>query len=325
MALKRAVKRNTEESVITIGYAYNLFQNEKAAKGLVAATMRNYKQSLDYLMDFADFTESTDIKQINSDLLIEWTNAMRENGLTVDSIRHYLSNCRPFLYWCMKDTRKYLDLFTIDAAIRGQEPKQKTYTQEEINALLAKPKSKNDMDFVEWRNWIVANLIYDMGARASTLINIQIGDINFQKRTIYLRHTKNKSLTHSTISTQCVKAIKTYTSLYFPQDCPDDTYLIPNIAFEQLTYNALAHSFTAYCKQRGVQHHSLHGIRHTFATQLAENTNGDMVRVQKALGHKSIEMARHYVNLANVSMGEYDNISPLAKNKDSRGRPKRKK
>lgn len=321
MAIKRVVKRNGGNLVITIGYAYNLFENEKAAKGLKPATMRNYKQSLGYLMDYAELTENTDITTIDRALIIEWINTMRANELSVDSIKHYLRDCRAFLYWCMHDDRKFIERFTIES-VKGQEPKPKTYSQEDINKLKAKPKRKADSDFIEWRNWAIVNLIYDMGARCSTIINIQLQDVNLQKRSIYLRHTKNQSLTHATISTQCAKILKEFMNDWRADTEPTD-YLFCNYSNEQLTYNALAHSFTAYCKDRGVIPHGLHGIRHTFATALAENTNGDMIKVQKALGHSSIEMARHYVNIAGVSMGNYDDISPLAKSKDNRGRPKR--
>ena len=321
MAIKRTIKRNTASSTITIGYAFSVFENEKAAKGLAESTMRNYRQSLDYLKEFASFTDETNIKEFDRDLLIDWINSMRQEELSPAAINHYMRDCRAFLYWCMHDDRKYLDRFSIDS-VKGQEPKQKTYSKEEIKQLLAKPKRKNDSDFVEWRNWAIVNLAYDMGARCSTITNIQLQDINLQKRSIYLRHTKNKSLSHMVISTQCAKVLKEFISDWRTYAEATD-YLFCNYSNEQLSYNALAHSFTKYCKDRGIEHHSLHGLRHTFATELAENTNGDMIRVQKALGHSSIEMARKYVDLANVNMGEYDEISPLAHTKDKRGRPRR--
>lgn len=322
MAIRRKItKHNSEILTITIGYAYGVFENEKKAKGLVEATMRNYKQSLAYLMEYNGLTEESSLELIDRDMIVNWTNMMRDNGLTPAAINHYLRDARAFLYWCMHDNRKYIEKYSIEA-VKGQEPKQKTYTKEEIKRLLAKPKRKENADFVEWRNWTIFNLIYDMGARASTLINIQMQDINLDRRSIYLRHTKNQSIMHSTISTQCAKVLKEYIADWRADADPTD-YLFCNYGAEQLTYNALAHSFTMYCTNRGVQHHSLHGVRHSFATALAENTNGDMIRVQKALGHKSIDMARKYINLANIDMGDYDAASPLSQMRDSRGRPKK--
>lgn len=325
---RRVIKRNTATAskIITIGYAYSIFEQEKKAKGLVDATLKNYQQSLKYLKEFGGLNDESNITELNKDLLTGWINAMREdedNPVTTSAINHYLRDCRAFLYWCMSDERQYIpNGFTVDL-VSAQEPKPKTYSKEDIAKLLARPKRKNNADFAEWRNWLIANLIMDMGARCGTLIDIQLQDINLQRRTIYQRHTKTKALSHATISTQCAKMLKEYITDW-RSDAADTDYLFCSYSNEKLSYNALAHSFTRYCRNRGVEQHSLHGLRHSFATELAENTNGDMMKVQKALGHSSIEMSRKYVNLANVSMGDYDSISPLAARKSNKGTPKRK-
>lgn len=321
MGIKRTVKRKSADNpTVTIGEAYANFVTEKQAKGLVAATLRNYEQSLNYFKNHCGFNDDTNVALVTRELVIQWINAMRENELSSAAINHYLRDCRAFFYWCMHDDRKYIEPFSVET-VRAQEAKKKTYTKDDLKRLLAKPKDEND--FVEWRTWAIVNLAYDMGARCGTITEIQLQDVNLQKRTIYLRHTKNKSLSHATISSQCAKVLKTFIN-DFRSDAADADYLFCNYGNEQLSYNALAHSYTRYCKNRGVEKHSLHSVRHTFATALAENTNGDMVKVQKALGHSSIDMARKYIDIANISMGNYDDISPLAKVKDKRGRPKRK-
>ena len=319
---KRVVKRNSSASIVTIGEAYRGFEREKQAKGLVEKTLFNYKQSLEYFKKANELADADSIARITKDMVIDWVNTMRENELKAAAINHYIRDIRAFLYWCMGDERKYIEQFKIEQ-VSAQEPKQKTYTKEDIKRLLAKPIDKTDNDFVEWRTWAIVNLAYDMGARAGTIISIQMNDVNLQNRSIYLRHTKNKSLTHAVISSQCAKVLKEYINDWRATASADE-YLFCSYSNEQLQYNALAHSFARYCERRKVEMHSIHGLRHTFATELAENTNGDMVRVQKALGHSSIDMARKYINLANVSMGDYDDISPLARVKDKRGRPKKK-
>lgn len=321
MGIKRVVKKTNSTPIVTVGEAFRAFVYEKRAKGVVEATIRNYEQGLGYFTKFAQLTENSNIAVINKDLIIQWITAMNEGELAAASINHYLRDCRAFLYWCMADERKYIETFRIEQ-VRAQEPKKKTYTAEDIKKLLAKPKFDDDVDFVEWRNWTIVNLVYDMGARCGSLIEIQMRDVNLDKHTLYLRHTKNKSVANMNISSACVRILKRYIQDW-RSDAKDEDYLFCNYSNEQLTYNALAHSFTAYCKARGVERHSLHGLRHNFATELAANTNGDMVRVQKALGHSSIDMARKYIDMANIDMGNYDEVSPLALNKDKRGRPKR--
>lgn len=328
---KKGIHKAKSKTIVTIGEAWKNFEAEKSAKGLVTSTMENYLQSLTYFKEFSKFNDDTDITSITKALVINWINDMRSEkvdpdtgevkALSAAAINHYIRDCRAFFYWCMKDERKYIEHFTVEQ-VKAQEPKKKTYTKEDLKRLLAKPKTEEEKDYVEWRNWAIVNLAYDMGARAATISEIRIEDINFQKRTIYLRHTKNKSLTHATISTQCAKVLKHFIETW-REGVAGDAYLFCSYGGDKLVYDALAHSFTKYCKSRGVEMHSLHGLRHSFATELATNTKGDMVRVQKALGHSSIDMARKYINLAEIDMGNYDDISPLAKSKDSRGRPRR--
>ena len=320
MATKRIIRRNSSATIVTVGEAFYRFNQEKIAKGLVESTLHNYSQSLDYFLDFCTFDRDTDIKQINRQQVLDWTIQMQVNQQSSKGINHYLSDLRAFLYWCMSDEREYITPSFKVQLVKAQEPPKKVYSKADIKRLLEKPKRKNDSDFVEWRNWCIVNLIYDMGARAGSIVEIQIRDIDFKKQTLYLRHTKNKALAYMNISTHCAKVLKEYIADWRDINNQEE-YLFCNMSNEQLTYNALAHSFTKYCKNRGVNQHNIHGLRHNFATELAESTNGDMVRVQKALGHSSIDMARQYIDLANINMGNYDDISPLERAKDKKGRP----
>lgn len=323
MAIKRTIKRsNAGASIVTIKEAYDSFEREKKAKGVVESTLRNYAQSLGYFKDFCSFTDYTDIAEIKRDLVINWIADMQARQVKHEAINHYLRDCKVFFNWCSADDRKYFAPFKIDM-VRGQEPKKKDFAQSDLEKLLKKPESKDDAAFTEWRNWAVVNLAYDMGARAGSIVEIQMQDIDLKKNLVYLRHTKNKALATLSFSSACAKALKEYVNDW-RNGAQDDEPLFCNVAGEALTYNALAHSFRTYCKNRGVQQYNLHGLRHSFATTLAQTTNGDMVRVQKALGHSSIDMARKYIDLASIDMGDYDAISPLARAKGNKGAPSRK-
>jgi integrase/recombinase XerD len=221
----------------------------------------------------------------------------------------------------MKDEQKYLPHFTIDM-VSGDAPKKKLFAQSDLDILLKKPASTDDMAFVEWRNWAVVNLAYDMGARAGSIVAICMEDIDLKQGTIYLRHVKNKALAVMKISSACIKALKEYINNWRQGAQPQEP-LFCNVGGGALTYNALAHSFTTYCKNRGVNQYNLHGLRHSFATAFAQNSNGDMVKLQRALGHKSITMSQHYVDTASVTLEDYDALSPLEKKKSKAGAPTR--
>ena len=90
-----------------------------------------------------------------------------------------------------------------------------------------------------------------------------------------------------------------------------DGWLFPNVGEEQLTTHALRLAFGRYCKNRGVTHANIHGLRHNFAKGWVQN-NGNMFALQKILGHSSLDMTKKYVRLFAEDIKEdYDKFNPL--------------
>ena len=86
--------------------------------------------------------EAEETGNIISSMFIEWTNAMKDEGLRPATINHNLSDMRAFMYWCMAEERKYIDRFRIKL-IKVQEEMPKDYTLDKVssfNSLLVKEK-----------------------------------------------------------------------------------------------------------------------------------------------------------------------------------------
>ena len=97
----------------------------------------------------------------------------------------------------------------------------------------------------------------------------------------------------------------------FRGDASDSDYLFCNIGAEKLTTNALKHSLRDYNLARGVTKTSAHALRHTFAKNWILNT-GDVFRLQKLLGHSTLEMTRKYVNMFSEDLKDnFENYNPL--------------
>ena len=186
--------------------------------------------------------------------------------------------------------------------------------------LLAKPKPKES--FVEWRTWAIVNWVYGTGNRAETVCSIQIKDISFTRNEITLRHTKNKKALQIPLSPSLSLCIKEYMKKWRSR-VSDDAYLFPNIGEEKLTTNALRLSLARYNKSRGVSKTSIHSLRHTFAKEWIRNT-GDVFRLQKILGHSTLEMTRRYVNMFGEDLKEnFDSYNPLDRLKKAQVRTQR--
>ena len=308
MGVKRKIQKSSGYDLIPISQAFEEFLAEKEAKNLSPSTLRNYQQSYDYFMRFNDFTEDNTTDEIKPAHFYKWQNTMKLDGVKPTSINHYLRDCRAFFYWCMDMDRAYITPPFKISLVEGQEEQLKMFSDEEILALLEKPRKSDS--FVTWRTWAIVNWVLATGNRAATICEVQLDDINYSKKEIALRHTKNKKAQIIPLSSSLETVIKEYIRM-FRKDANYNGYLFPNIGEEQLTTNALRHSFAKYCESREVEKTNIHGLRHNFAKGWVRN-NGNMFALQKILGHSSLDMTRKYVKLFSEDIkDDFDKFSPL--------------
>lgn len=68
-----------------------------------------------------------------------------------------------------------------------------------------------------------------------------------------------------------------------------------------------------YNHRRGVKSISLHQFRHTFARKYLVDCGGDAFTLQIFLGHKTLNMTRHYCAIYDADIANnFDRVSPLA-------------
>lgn len=307
MGTKHAVKRNIDEVEITILSAFYMFQEDKRAHNLARASMLDYEDSFRYFMNFFNYDEHTPLNVVNSDMFRTWTIDLLERDLKPTSINRYLRDCKVFFNWCINNGLLFLPELKIDM-VKGQEDPIKCFPDEDLILILQKPQNKND--FVEWRTWTIINWVLATGNRMGTIVEVRIGDIDFKNKEITLRHTKNKKAQIIPLSSKLAAVLREYLHTW-RYGCGLEDFLFPNQANEQLTTGALGHSFAKYCTSRGSSHTSIHGLRHSFALNWIRN-GGNQFKLQKVLGHSTLDMTRRYVALAVCDLkDDYDKFSTL--------------
>lgn len=308
MGMRRTIKRTASAGSISLREAFTEFYTEKEAKNLSASTLRNYRQSYEYFLDFNGLTEDNLVEEVQQSFFYKWANTMKLEGVKPVSVNHYLRDCRAFFYWCMDSAREYLPPFKVEM-MKGQEEVIKTYTDEEVKALIAKPDTRR-ASFAEWRTWAMVSWILATGNRGATVCEVQIGDINFKSHEIILRHTKSKKAQILPLSASLATVLKEYIRIW-RAGAPAEAWLFPNVGEAKLTTNALRHSYARYCSDRGVAHTNIHGLRHTFAKNWILN-EGNIFKLQNVLGHSNLEMTRRYVKLCAEDLkADYESHSTL--------------
>ena len=307
--VKRTIKSSNAVIEITLDEAFEDFIKEKEFQNKAQSTIRNYKQSYNYFREYHDFDETTLVKDVEKPMVYEFIGFKRSENISEASVNHYLRDIRTFLYWCMDEPREYLKPFKIKEGT-SQELKPKIVNEDEIERLLIKPTGRRDGDFVEWRSYAIVCWILGTGNRAGTIVDVRLGDLDYNKKEITLSHTKNKKAQGIPFSDSLKSVIKEYVKLY-RSEAENEDYLFSNIGNEKLTYNALRLAHTRYCQDREVENKSLHSLRHTFAYNYMKS-GGDVMRLQKILGHSNLTVTRRYVNLMIEDLKyEYEDHSML--------------
>lgn len=185
------------------------------------------------------------------------------------------------------------------------EPKT-PYNKEELKKLLVKPNIKK-VPFITYRNWVVINAMLATGARANTIVNIKIADVDLENRFITFTTLKNRKIKRLPIPEILVEILNEYISF---RNANPAEYLFCNAYGEKAKVNDLYHSINNYNHSRCVEKTGLHRFRHTFAKEFMLN-GGDILSLQHMLTHATLEQTRQYINLLDIDVQVMIKINPL--------------
>lgn len=291
----------------TVEEVFDIFKREKIAYGTTEDTIRNYYDSLKRLNQVLKLNDPKLNNITKSDILNFIYELKEEVGVKETTINHYLRDIRAFFNWCYSEG--YLLEKIPIKLIKLQETVKETYTDDELKKLLVQPTSD---DYCEWRTWAIINWILATANREKTVCSIRMCDLNIPDKEIILPHLKNKKAQIIPMSSELAIVLKIFIR-EFRSDAAENDFLFCNIAGERLSENALKLSVRKYNHSRDVNRTSIHALRHTFAKYWIRN-NGDVFRLQKLLGHSTLDMTRVYVNLFSEDLKDgFDTFSPLDK------------
>jgi integrase/recombinase XerD len=204
--------------------------------------------------------------------------------------------------------RKYTEPFKM-RLVKCEKPIKEAYTEDEIAKLIKKP-DMNICSFSEFRNWVIVCHLLGTGNRLKTIINLKISDIDTENAEIKLKTVKNKKPYIIPMST----ALRNVYAEYLKhRDGNTDDYLFCTPYGTQLSRDSMISAIQNFNKSRGVGKTSIHLFRHTFAKNWVMN-GGDIFRLQKILGHSSLEMVKEYVSMFSVDIKEnFDSFNALDK------------
>jgi len=148
---------------------------------------------------------------------------------------------------------------------------RKVFTKEEVEIL--------------WQNvdlphvYIILILIYT-GMRIGEFINLKNKDINLKENTLQVKVSKTSNgIRMIPISSKLI-------SLFKENINDKQVYFVKGDTTEQLSYSTFKPRFNKLLKKLGIEKHTIHDTRHTFAT-LMNNANVNTTSIVKLIGHSN--------------------------------------
>ena len=266
------------------------FENFKTVclvKGLSSETIRWYNESLKYFSRFFDLQNN--ISDVTEDIITKYIVFCLNNKNKITTINTRLTALKSFFNWAYEEhlIRK-IKIKLLKHTVKVKD----TYTIDELEKLLKKPNLKK-CDFTEYRDWVISNFFISLAPRVSTLVNIKIKDLDLKYGEVIFTHMKTKRQQVLPLTKYMINILKEYLS--FRKGDKED-FLFCSRYGQPLTKNALRISLNKYNKRRNVNRTGRHIYRNTFAKLWILN-HGDAFRLQKILGHSTIEMTKRYIEM----------------------------
>lgn len=280
-----------QEKQKTLKDALDLYFMDCRARNLREGTLKHYRDS--FVQIFKFISEDTPIDEIDIDKWDEFRVMMRADPSKNDmSVYTYSRDFKTVLKYCMR--QGFISPYEIPLP-KADKTVIETYTDEELAALLKKPDMKR-CNFTEYKCWVIVNFLLSTGVRQNSLINIQIGDVDFDNHTILIRVTKNRKPLIIPLNTDIENILRDYIQVRSQERIELEDYLFCNEFGAKMTKSSSYHALYDYNKRRGVETTGLHRFRHTFAKKWVM-MGGNVVVLQKILGHSSLDITQNYLNL----------------------------
>jgi len=281
--------------------AYRIFAQ---AEGKSPMTIRWIMSSVTYFSNFLG--DRQDISEITANDLRSFIIALqqspkflshpytkpRKEKLSPQSIETYARAIRAFFSNLHRE--ELIDNNPMEKVKMPKVPQKvvPTFGEKEIHRLLAQPDKHTDRGF---RDYALLITFLDTGARLSELACLGEDDVDLENG--YLKVMgKGGRERYIPFGVKVAKTLLKYKMKHRPTPMATDNFWLTADGYT-LSAERIEKVVSDYGKKAGIQRCYPHKLRHTSSVMYLRN-GGDPFSLQKKLGHSSLQMTRHYSNLA---------------------------
>lgn len=220
---------------------------------------------------------------------------LRTYGKTPPTRARKLSSLRSFVKFLRRIGEIDADpTEALEAPIRRRRL-PKALSQHQASALL----DQSDVGRTPLRDRALLELMYAAGLRASEVVGVDLGDLDWRARTLKVRGKGNKERL-TLFGETCASALQLFIDgERTPASMPGPTEaLFTNRLGKRLTTRTVQNVVRRWANQAGLPPDTTpHSLRHSFATHLLDG-GADLKSVQQLLGHESLATTQIYTHVS---------------------------
>jgi site-specific recombinase XerD len=232
----------------------------------------------------------------------------REARLSDYSVQGHVRTLRAFSSWLQ--TEGYLEENALSRLRVPKAVKEEitVLTREEISRILSCFSANTA---IGCRSYAIVYSMLDAGLRVSEVADLEMKSLDLEQGQLLVRGKGNKERAVP-IGSNAQKYLQRYIYHFRPEPVfPERDNVFLTSEGKPLTDNSLKLFFTRLKVKTGIKRLHAHLLRHTFATYYLRN-GGDLLSLQKILGHTSLEMVRVYSHLAEADVrAKHRRYSPM--------------
>ena len=273
-----ATKKDALNGLLEYNQNKNIFISDMTFKNIYDMWSKNHFESVSkqtiktikniynsYVFKFNNYEKVIKLIELQS-----FINVLKDSGLSTGTLKQVKSVLNMVFNYALKN--EYINKNMIEFLDIGKHKKvleRKIFTNEEIK-ILWDNEGKRDID-------IILILIYT-GLRVNELLTLENTKINIECR--YIRAGSKTEAGKDRlipISYKILPLITRYIKL-------NNKYLFQTKTGNFLMYNNYRQNFKKIIKKIGLQEHTIHDTRHTFATLLS-NADANKTSIKNIIGH----------------------------------------
>jgi integrase len=258
----------------------------KAYRQELLQSDRDHKTISRYWQIVRSYQDWLDGREPDVEAAKQYIACLRDKGYRPKSILLY--------YHSLKLFHDFIGL-SFKLKLRKEATLPPYYDSGDIDALIAQAGRglRRQKDWQKRRNEVLILTLAYTGLRRSELLNLLVGDLDFNRRVIVVRHGKgNKD-----------RVIPMAQRIVVPLRSQCEGKGAQQKVFDNLNARSVYRIVTRLARACGLEGFHPHSLRHYFATQLVER-GANLRNVQMILGHQSLETTAVYLDVSAYRLAE---------------------